>query len=179
MQLKCKGENRQKQSKFQGNPGMIPKYSILEVERRWLVDESLLPDLGSLKKQIITDIYISSSRMRLRKMERPDDVQYKLCKKYGRSSPFAEPITNIYLTKEEYDLFARLPGKKLIRERAAFVDQGKRYSINTIIFGNGPTTAEAEFPNEEKAEQCQPPAFCVEDVTQNSAFEAVRFAKAA
>lgn len=179
MQLKCKGGNRQKQGNYQGNPGMIPKYSILEVERRWLVDEALLPDPALLDKQIITDFYIDSTRMRLRKIELPDRVHYKLCKKYGRSSPFAEPITNIYLTKEEYDLFARLPGKKLIRERVLFVDQGKRYNINTIIFGNGPTIAEAEFPTEEKAEQCQPPAFCVEDVTQNSAFEAVRFAEAA
>lgn len=43
---------------------MLPKYALLEIKRRWLVDETRLPDLSGLEMITITDLYITGSRLR-------------------------------------------------------------------------------------------------------------------
>jgi hypothetical protein len=59
-----------------------PKYSRLEIERRWLVDASAV-DLANAEVCEIDDLYIANSHLRLRKISAPDVVVFKLCKKYG------------------------------------------------------------------------------------------------
>ena len=69
-----------------------PKYAHLERERRWLVDRQSRPSLEGCSMTIIEDRYISGTRMRLRRMTRPDvgRVVLKLTKKYETSAPSAE-----------------------------------------------------------------------------------------
>ena len=63
----------------------IPKYSQLEIEKRGLVENTLLPDLSKLKCRVIEDRYLHDGRLRLRKIGWADGENhsiYKLCKKY-------------------------------------------------------------------------------------------------
>ena len=150
-----------------------PKYSQLEIERRWLVDERLLPDLTTLPVRLITDKYLSQGRLRLRKIARGDEVQYKLCKKYGKCTEISEPITNLYLTKEEYELLSVLPGRTLVRQRFTYLVQDVVFCINVVVGKDVPIIVEAEFTSETEARECEPPPFCTEDVSGRAEYEAV------
>jgi hypothetical protein len=71
-----------------------PKYARLELERRWLVDTARRPALDGLGITVIEDRYIDGTRLRLRRMSRPDlgEVKWKLTKKYECADPSARPI---------------------------------------------------------------------------------------
>ncbi|MCB0826949.1 MAG: hypothetical protein KDC26_12235 [Armatimonadetes bacterium] len=130
-----------------------PKYSLPEIERRWLVDKSQLPDLTGLLITHILDLYIDNTRMRLRKMTAEDGtITYKLCKKYGNTGVYSEPITNIYLTKEEYETFQHLIGRWVEKNRYR-LPQGGSLDIpvdeNQIVF-------EIEFASVEEAIRYEP-----------------------
>ncbi|PSW19867.1 hypothetical protein C9I98_10410 [Photobacterium sanctipauli] len=155
---------------------MIPKYSELEIERRWLAKVNELPDLAKLEKKQITDSYVDGTRLRLRKVESPKGMSYKLCKKYGKISGISEPITNIYIDENEYAVFSRLEASILVRERYTYEFREVKFSINRIVDGTGPVIIEAEFRNEEEAIACTPPAFCGEEVSDKKGFEAINFA---
>tara|TARA_R110001592_G_scaffold94521_4_gene273459 strand:+ start:30928 stop:31440 length:513 start_codon:yes stop_codon:yes gene_type:complete len=151
-----------------------PKYSLLEIERRWLANERLLPDLASLPVRIITDKYLDAGRLRLRKIEGADAVQFKLCKKYGKCSELSEPITNLYLTAEEYELLSVLPGRILIRQRFTYLFQDIPFSINVVVGKAAPVIVESEFASEAEAANCELPPFCTEEVSGRAEYEAIR-----
>ncbi|QDV18216.1 hypothetical protein Pan153_28730 [Gimesia panareensis] len=151
-----------------------PKYSQLEIERRWLVDKRLLPDLALLPVRMITDKYLDSGRLRLRKIAGGDEVQYKLCKKYGKCSEISEPITNLYLSAEEYELLSVLPGKTLVRQRFTYLFQDVPFSINVVVGKSAFVIVEREFASEAEADVCEPPPFCTEEVSGRVEYEAVR-----
>src|SRR4051812_2939775 len=107
----------------------IPKYALLELERRFLVREELLPDLSALPCKVVEDRYLDAGRMRLRKITPKGGgaVIYKLCKKYGMTGACAEPITNIYLTEAEYVSVRCLPGRDLMKRRYRYDYLGVRF----------------------------------------------------
>lgn len=93
----------------------LPKYARLENERRFLVRKA--PDLGGQASRLIEDLYLEG-RLRLRRITQPaGGVEHKLCKKYGGVDPVSGPVTNLYLTAEEYAVFAALPGRRLRKRR--------------------------------------------------------------
>ena len=49
-----------------------PKYARFELERRWLVDTTRRPSLDGYPMTVIEDRYIDGTRLRLRRMSRPD-----------------------------------------------------------------------------------------------------------
>ena len=49
----------------------IPKYSLVEIERRWLVEVSAIDNLEYRPYREIHDLYISGSRLRLRRVAGP------------------------------------------------------------------------------------------------------------
>lgn len=149
----------------------LPKYSQLEIERRWLADERLLPDLTTLPVRLITDKYLNQGRLRLRKIAGADEVQFKLCKKYGKCSEISEPITNLYLTAEEYALLSVLPGRTLVRQRFTYLAQDVAFSINVVVGKSAPVIVEREFTSETEARECEPPPFCTEDVSGRIDYE--------
>lgn len=53
---------------------MTPRYSLPEIERRWRVNPDLLPDLSQLPRRVLTDKYLTHTRLRLRKVESEDKV---------------------------------------------------------------------------------------------------------
>jgi hypothetical protein len=138
---------------------MIPKYSQLEIERRWLVDLSRI-DLDCLgEPEIIEDRYLVGTRLRLRKMSGPKGDVFKFVKKYGRSG-WAEPITNLYLDQGEYDVIASLPAR-CVRKSRFRLDGG-----SLDLFGEF-AIFEKEFPSIEAAEDYQPGAFVVRELGES------------
>jgi CYTH domain-containing protein len=140
-----------------------PKYSLPEIERRWLVRPE---DAGNLDRSpywLIRDLYISGTRLRLRSVEHKDGkVIHKLGKKYGKSTEISEPITNLYLTSEEYGIFSRLPGKAVRKRRykvgGGSLDRYEQPGFGHLIF-------ELEFPDEASARNYTPPIFVPEEIT--------------
>lgn len=151
------------------------KYSIDEIERRWLAINEKLPDLENLERTHIFDKYLDNSRMRLRKMQSDNEVIFKLCKKYGKNSPISEPITNIYLSEAEYNIFNSLAGKELKRIRYYYLFNGIRWAIN-LSEGIKEIIVELEFSSIEDAINLIVPDFCGLEISDSPEWEAHNFA---
>lgn len=97
---------------------MAQKYSLPEIERRWLIREGAMPLVASAPRRIIEDRYVRGGRLRLRGVF-PDgaDPVYKLGKKYGREGLGPEQVVSIYLTGQEYESLLSLPGASLRKAR--------------------------------------------------------------
>ncbi len=115
----------------------VPKYALLENERRFLVREP--PDLAEAPTRLIEDLYLAPGRLRLRRITPAGGgaVEHKLCKKYGSGDPVSEPIVNVYLTAEEYAALAGLPGRRLRKRRSWVQHDGHRFSVDAF---EGPLT---------------------------------------
>jgi len=154
----------------------VPKYSAIEIERRWLVDLAAAGDLSSTPFRKIEDLYIEGSRLRLRKITGPDDLCiFKFGKKYGKSSTASEPVTNLYLTAAEYEQLARLPGVATLKRRYSVaggaLDIYEQPRAGLAVF-------EVEFPDEETARRYQPPHFVTREITGESSFSGVSLSDA-
>ena len=150
-----------------------PKYSHLEIERRWLVDLSAI-DLASVPFREIDDLYIADSRLRLRRISGPDEVIFKLGKKYGKRTALSEPITNLYLTENEYRRFAELPGHQTRKRRYSL----SRGSLDVYLEPHKDLAVfEVEFSDERTAHSFQPPSFVTREITGESAFSGVSLAE--
>lgn len=144
-------------------------YARIERERRFLL-ASFPSDAKVVRVRRIVDHYIEGGGLRLRRQS--DDggsIQFKLTQKVpARSTGYQQGfITTMYLSGEEYDLFAQLP---------ATVLQKTRYSIPPfgIDVFEGPLErlilAEAEFDSAEDAEALTIPAFISREVTGDDRF---------
>jgi CYTH domain-containing protein len=157
-----------------------PKYTLPEIERRWLLDEPHVPHLDQLRYVDVEDRYIDNSRLRLRKMIKSDGATvYKLCKKYGKTQPITEPITNIYLTKSEYELLLTIPAKILNKRKYLMEISARTFSISRMIVpGTGQVIymAETEFSTIEEAKRAQVPEYFDQEVSDDENYESVRFA---
>jgi CYTH domain-containing protein len=145
----------------------MPKYSRMEIERRWLVS---IGDVGPFDSPFwdIEDLYIAGTQLRLRRMESPESgIVYKLCKKYGKRGGVSEPITNLYLSESEYDALRNLPGNR-VRKRRYRVEGGGLDLYND----RNPVVAifEVEFESEDSARAYSPPSFALREITGNPEF---------
>jgi CYTH domain-containing protein len=154
----------------------VPKYSAIEIERRWLVDLSVMGDLDDMPFRKIEDLYIEDSRLRLRKVTECDGrCIFKFGKKYGKSSMSSEPVTNLYLTEAEHERLSRLPGAATLKRRYSVaggaLDVYERPRAGLAVF-------EIEFDDEESAETYRPPHFVTREITGESSFSGVSMAEA-
>jgi len=153
-----------------------PKYSAIEIERRWLVDLGAVGDLEPLRSREIEDLYVSGSRLRLRKVTEPDgSTVYKLGKKYGKRSAAVEPVTNIYLTEVEYRHLSVLPGATTVKRRYSLgggaLDIYQRPHAGLAVY-------EIEFDDEASAEVYRPPSFVIREITAESSLSGVSLSEA-
>ena len=151
-----------------------PKYSLIEFERRWLVNIELLPDISVLEKIQITDKYFPDTRMRLREMIniQKGDTVYKFTKKYGKISSNSEPLTTIYLSKDEFDLYNRLDGYLLKKTLYRFPYSGSIFLIEFFLFPDSDLIlAEAEAQSEEELSLLNLPEFISIEVTSEKKYE--------
>ena len=145
-----------------------PKYSAIEIERRWLADLAAVGDLSSAAFREIEDLYISGSRLRVRKVSDPNGgVSFKFGKKYGKRSSASEAVTNVYLSEAEYRLLAALPGLVALKRRynvaGGALDVYHQPRSGLAIF-------EVEFDDETAAESYRPPHFVTREITSDSEF---------
>ena len=146
----------------------LPKYSHMEIERRWLVNLAKLGDLRRYARREIEDLYISDSRLRLRRVCGPaDEVTFKLGKKYGKCSDLSEPITNLYLTEQEYGQLRSLPGSRARKHRYAFGGGALDVYVEPCA---GLAVFEVEFADERSARDYEPPVFVTREITAEAEF---------
>lgn len=154
--------------------GGRPKYALDEIERRWSVDPVAFGPLHGLAVVEITDRYLDDTRLRLRRMDDgKGGVVFKLCRKYGKTSPLSEPITNLYLTEAEYRLLSRLDGREVRKRRYA------THGGSIDIYGGDPVVAiyEREFATEAEAVAFVPPDFVGEEVTGDASRDGAAMAR--
>jgi len=150
-----------------------PKYSAIEIERRWLVDLATV-DLTSAPYREIDDLYIAGSRLRLRQVSAPGEVTFKLGKKYGKRTTLSEPVANIYLTELEYRRLSELPGLRTRKRRYSL----PRGGIDVYVEPNdGLAVFEVEFADERSASEFVPPPFVTREITNESAYSGVSLAE--
>lgn len=147
----------------------LPRYARLELERRWLVDASRLPDLFGHPFRRIEDLYLDGGRLRLRAItHEPGGLrEFKLGKKYERTDPMGGPIASLYLTAAEHAAFATLPGARLVKRRYRL----DGFSLDVFEGGlEGLRLAEAEFGDRAAALAARAPPWALRDVTEDPFF---------
>ena len=92
------------------------KYAVVERERRFLL--ASVPD-GIAATVEIDDLYIDGSRLRLREVREADGaITRKLTHKVRISEDASEvACTNFYLSDDEWQVLAVLPGQRLHKTR--------------------------------------------------------------
>ena len=149
-------------------PVTLPKYAHWVAERRFLVDPDSLPkDLGSARR--IADLYIEGGRLRLRAITdlSTGEATFKLAKKYAPDNPLIGPMTNLYLSAEEYAVLNVLPGQRITKLRH------KVGGFTIDVFEGaleGLVTAECEASNRMAAMRFDVPEWCRLEVTNEPAF---------
>jgi len=145
-----------------------PKYARLELERRWLVDGDARPPLKGGYGTLIEDRYILGSRIRLRRMSRPDlrQTTWKLTKKYEAIDPAARPIVTTYLTEAEFDLLRTLPAHDLVKRRYHLSMEDSGWSID-LFEGplQGLETIECEAGDRATLDALRPPHWALHEIT--------------
>lgn len=155
-----------------------PKYAHLEIERRWLVDLAAVGGLTLEDALEISDRYVIGTRMRLRKMQRGDDVVFKLTRKYECDDPIARPIVTAYLDPAEYDVLAALPALSLVKTRYKVRHQGLDFSLD--CFGGplqGLWLSEIELADVDTLRALADPPWAARDVTDEPAYQGATLAR--
>lgn len=151
----------------------IPKYALLENERRFLVDVARLPDLSRLPFRRIEDRYVIGARLRLRSMtdSATGARELKFCKKYPGDDPVSGPITNLYLTEDEHRLLCALPARTLVKRRYRLPHGGRGFGVD-VFEGElvGLHLCEAEAESRETVLALDFPPWAVREVTGDPFF---------
>lgn len=150
-------------------PVKLPKYAHWVAERRFLVDPANMPGLDAAGARRIEDIYIDGGRLRLRAITHlsSGEREFKLAKKYAPDNPLIGPMTNLYLSAEEYEVMSKLPGARIAKLRhklGAFVVDVFEGALEGLV------TAECEATNRMAAMKVEIPAWCVREVTDEMAY---------
>ncbi|HLJ90609.1 MAG TPA: hypothetical protein VKZ53_27625 [Candidatus Angelobacter sp.] len=145
------------------------KYARIERERRFLLDR--FPDETIVTRvRHIRDRYIEGTTLRLRQQRDSDgQVHFKLTQKLAGRTEGAQQgfITTIYITNDEFDVFAQLPAKVLTKTRHSVPPFG----IDVFEDGlSGLVLAEAEFDSAAEASALVPPSFVMHEVSDDIRF---------
>jgi len=144
------------------------KYARVELERRFLL--AGVPAGDVLRVVDIDDRYLDGTRVRLRRQaERGGETIYKLTQKVPARGPHGEQgtLTTFYLSPEEHDVFAALPGARLRKTRMSIAPYGVDVFAGPL---EGLVLAEAEFASAKEAAAFVPAAFCVVEVSDDPRF---------
>ena len=157
----------------QAPAGKGRKYALAECERRFLL--ARLPDQPVVRTAVITDRYLTGTRVRLRRMvetvEGRTTAFFKLTQKIPAMEGAPGLLTTMYLSEAEYGVFAALPAGELRKTRYGMPPLGVDVFEPPL---HGLTTAEAEFDSREKAASFTPPPFVVAEVTRDVRFSGGR-----
>lgn len=149
-----------------------PEYTGVERERRWLCRH--VPHELVRRTEMITDLYVSGARLRLREA-RPTDGSAAILRLSRKADvdKHTRLITSIYLPEDEFAVLAEsLPGGRIkkIRHRLhsvpgvmLLVDEFQGELAGLFL-------AEAEFKTQEQLEAFLAPQFTVCEVTDDPRF---------
>ena len=145
------------------------KYARIEWERRFLL--SSFPSGEKVTRiRHISDRYIEGTRLRLRQQcEGEGKVAFKLTQKLPGGTARGQQglITSMYLTREEFDVLARLPAKVLTKVRHSVPPFGIDVFEGRL---KGLVLAEAEFNSEAEGSALVLPSFIVAEVSADTRF---------
>jgi CYTH domain-containing protein len=153
------------------------KYAKIERERRFLLSQ-FPSDVNVVRVRCLTDLYIDGTTLRLR--EQSEDgapAIFKLTQKVPALAGGAQQgwVTNMYLTQDEFCVFAQLPVKKLCKTRYSVPPFGIDVFEGLL---EGLVLAEAEFDSDAAANELVVPSFIVREVTTDSRFSGGRLVRA-
>jgi CYTH domain-containing protein len=151
------------------------KYSRIERERRYLLQD--LPEgLTRASPHVqITDNYLTGTRLRLRKIRDPQTNKWtvKLTQKFAPDpEDFSRTIiTNIYLNALEVETLAISDANEIRKNRYPFEFAARQFSIDMFL-GDlfGLVLAEVSFETDEELNNFSRPPFAIADVTNHELF---------
>lgn len=154
------------------------KYAQVERERRWLCDE--VPQRGVVGLKSISDLYIANTQLRVREVYdlETGDTVFKLARKADIAHS-KRLITNIYLTRTEYDLLSQHPGERLRKVRHT-IRCSNGFNVSVDVFSGDLESLvlmEREFDTDASMEEYQPPAFVGHEVTNDPRFSGGHLAR--
>jgi CYTH domain-containing protein len=156
-------------------PGKTLKYARAELERRFLLGRA--PDGPCVRRAAITDLYITGTRVRLRRAIETTASGSMISRKFTQKipAPGGGPglITTIYLDEAEHSVLAGLPGSGLTKTRYSVPPFGV-----DVFSGNlaGLLMAEIEFENAEDEKHFQVPPNVIAEVTADPRLSGGRLA---
>lgn len=153
------------------------KYARIERERRFILDR-FPAETNAIGVRRITDRYIERTRLRLRhQVDDRGPTTFKLTQKIPSQAAGAQQgfLTTMYLTAEEFQVFAGLPAKQLQKTRYRVPPFGIDVFEGSL---GGLILVEAEFESAADAESFTPPPFVVREVSGDVRFTGGRLAQA-
>jgi CYTH domain-containing protein len=158
------------------------KYARLERERRYLLKD--LPEgLTRADHHLqITDNYITSSRLRLRKVRDPRTNKWvvKFTQKFTPNPQDLSRtiITNTYLNALEAELLSVFEANEIRKNRYYYDFEGRRFAIDMFL-GDlfGLVLAEVSFETDDELDSFSPPSFAFAEVTNNELFTGGRLSQ--
>jgi hypothetical protein len=153
--------------------GKERKYARPELERRFLF--ARVPTGTVLRRVLIEDRYLDGTRLRLRRMTDLDSANrpgsgpamYKLAQKIPAPDGSPGLITNIYLSKVEYEALAGVAAGALRKLRLSIPPLGVDVFEGEL---DGLVLGEAEFASEEEAAALASPPESLAEVTRDIRF---------
>ncbi len=158
---------------------MLPehKFARIERERRFLLDQ-FPKEANAVRVRRIVDRYIDGTRVRLREQrEDGSPTIYKLTQKIPARGSEAQQglITTIYLTADEFFVFAGLSAKRLSKSRYSVPPFGVDVFEGEL---EGLLLAEAEFDSAADADALTLPSFIFKEVSADERFTGGQLARA-
>ena len=158
------------------------KYALIERERRYLLRD--LPEgLSRADHHLqITDIYITGTRLRIRKVRDPKTNKWivKFTQKFAPNpNDFSRTIiTNTYLSALEAEMLSMFNANEIRKNRYKFEFDGRTFSVDMFL-GDlfGLVLAETGFDSDEEMDSFPLPSFAVADVTNNELFTGGRLSE--
>ena len=151
------------------------KYSRVERERRYLLQD-LPQELTRASPHVqITDNYITGTRLRLRKVRDPQTNKWtvKLTQKFAPDGADLSRtiITNIYLNALEEEMLAVSDANEIRKNRYPFEFEGRNFSVDMFL-GDlfGLVLAEVSFESDHDLNNFPRPPFVIAEVTNNELF---------
>ena len=156
-------------------PGKALKYARAELERRFLLARA--PEGPCVRRSAITDLYVTGTRLRLRRAVETTASGSTISRKFTQKipAPSGAPglITTMYLDEAEHSVLSGLPGSGLTKTRYSVPPFGV-----DVFSGNlaGLLMAEVEFENAEEGKHFQVPADVIAEVTADPRLSGGRLA---
>jgi CYTH domain-containing protein len=151
------------------------RYSRLERERRYLLQD-LPAGLSRADPHLqITDNYLTGTRLRLRKVRDPRTNKWtiKFTQKFAPNPADLSRtvITNIYLNHVEAEILSVFEANEIRKNRYFFDWEGHRISVDMFL-GDlfGLVLAEVGFETDEELDNFPQPSFALADVTNHEMF---------